>query len=304
MADESRQRGLGQGLKALLGDPVDAPEPTVPGERPRGMRDMPIEFLLPNPNQPRRQFDEQELADLAASIRERGMLQPIIVRPMGDDGTSFQIVAGERRWRAAQLAQRHTVPVIVRDLTDSEVLEIGLVENVQRADLNPLEEANGYQTLMERFKYTQDQLSKLIGKSRSHVANMTRLLSLPKPVLALVQDGKLSAGHARALVGADRAESLAQEIVSKGLNVRQTEALVRKGDGPAPRGDTKAPPKKPAAAVEKDPDTLALERNVSDMLGLAVSIDFDGEEGGSVRIVYKTLEQLDDICRRLAQPAG
>ncbi len=316
MAEESKQRGLGRGLQALLGDgapPADtAPsgkDTSNPGaDRQRGMRDVPIEFLKPNPHQPRRNFSETDLEELAQSIRERGVLQPIIVRPDETDRNAFQIVAGERRWRAAQKAQRHTVPVIVKDLSDSEVLEIGLVENIQRADLNPLEEASGYQVLMQKFKYTQDQLSKLIGKSRSHVANMTRLLSLPEPVQDMVKTGALSAGHARTLVGSDKAEDLAREIVSKALNVRQAEALVRR-DEEAHSGTTPAATRSPSSQrgsrpvpAEKDADTIALERNVSNALGLPVVIEFRGTEGGDVKISYTTLEQLDDVCRRLAQP--
>ncbi len=318
MADESKARGLGRGLEALLGDAGLTPAPATPadpapaadpaaGQPVRGVRDVPIEFLKANPHQPRRTFDESDLADLSESIRERGVLQPIIVRPVGDSGTEYQIVAGERRWRAAQRAQRHTVPVIVKDLTDSEVLEIALIENVQRADLNALEEAAGYNALMQRFKYTQDQLSKLIGKSRSHVANMTRLLTLPGTVQDMIKGGRLSAGHARALVGSDDAERLAKEIEAKGLNVRQTEALVRKAETGVTetRSSTTVTRRETAKApaVEKDADTLALERNVSNMLGLTVTVDHDGAGGGTVQIQYATLEQLDDICRRLAQSA-
>ncbi len=315
MADE-KPRGLARGLEALFGDaePAPAPEAAKPsdataapgdaGGPARGVRDLPIEFLKPNPHQPRQTFDESDLEDLATSIRDRGVLQPIIVRPIGDSGTEFQIVAGERRWRAAQRARRHTVPVLVKDLTDSEVLEIALIENVQRADLNAVEEAAGYSRLMQSFSYTQDQLSKLIGKSRSHVANTLRLLSLPDGVQKLVQDGQLSAGHARALVGYDGAESLAREVVSKGLNVRQTEALARKADadgpGKASPGAIKRVRNAVAPSMEKDPDTVALERNVSNVLGLPFAVEH-ADDGGVVQIRYSTLEQLDDICRRLTR---
>ncbi len=313
MAEDSKQRGLGRGLQALLGDAGSSTSSQTArgsgggGDRQRGLRDVPIEFLHPNPHQPRRYFKEEELEELSQSIRERGVLQPIIVRPKAGDSNNFEIVAGERRWRAAQKAQRHTVPVIVKDLSDSEVLEIGLVENIQRADLNAIEEASGYQTLMQRFKYTQDQLSKLIGKSRSHVANMTRLLTLADPVQELVKTGELSAGHARALVGCDDAEEFAKEIVAKSLNVRQTEALVRRAadddSDKTPEKSKGKTAKKSTGPVdqEKDADTLALERNVSNALGLPINIEFRGPEGGDVRITYSTLEQLDDICRRLAQ---
>ncbi|MGF1453975.1 MAG: ParB/RepB/Spo0J family partition protein [Alphaproteobacteria bacterium] len=326
MAEQVKQRGLGRGLEALLGEASNAPagqgagkgskggaraaDAGPAGEKAKGLRDVPIEFVHANPDQPRRSFDDADLEELAQSIRERGVLQPIIVRqrPQGRDkaeGGQFEIVAGERRWRAAQKAKLHTVPVIVKDLTDAEVLEVALVENIQRADLNALEEAAGYQLLIQKFSYTQDQLSKLIGKSRSHVANMTRLLSLPPSVQDLVRTGALSAGHARALVGADDADVLAKAIMSKGLNVRQTEALVRteSADDSAPSAADKTG-KKVAfkAGPEKDADTAALERNVSNAIGLPVAIDFRGpESGGTVRITYSSLEQLDDICRRLAQ---
>lgn len=325
MAEEAKQRGLGRGLQALLGEVSDKPVVNGSGkgaakaaggarsaDNAKGLREVPIEFLHANPDQPRRHFSDADLEELAQSIRERGVLQPIIVRPRPSDGAkddagTFEIVAGERRWRAAQKAKRHTVPVIVKDLTDAEVLEIALVENIQRTDLNALEEAAGYQTLIQKFSYTQDQLSKMIGKSRSHVANMMRLLSLPAAVQDLVRSGQLSAGHARALVGADDADTLAQAVLVKGLNVRQTEALVgqvRADAGPVTEKVSGKAGKSVSfkARGDKDADTAALERDVSNALGLPVAIDFKGPEtGGDVRISYSTLEQLDDICRRLAQ---
>jgi ParB family chromosome partitioning protein len=230
-------------------------------------------------------------------------LQPIVVRTLSGQSDAFEIVAGERRWRAAQRAQLHQVPVIVKELTDAESLEIAIIENVQRADLNAVEEAAGYERLMAEFEYTQDTLSKLIGKSRSHVANTLRLLSLPKPVLNLVEEGKLTAGHARTLIGHSDAPKLAQEIVSKGLSVRGAEALTRKPDS-ARSGKSSGS----SARMQKDADTAALERSVSEHLGLAVEILYKGDKGGEVKISYKTLEQLDEVCRRLAghkpQPMG
>ncbi|MGB5949872.1 MAG: ParB/RepB/Spo0J family partition protein [Parvibaculum sp.] len=294
MAEESPSR-LGRGLAALIGDDAAFALGDAGAPAPRGVREVPIEFLRANPFQPRHVFREEDLADLANSIREKGILQPIVVRPVQGSGEAYEIVAGERRWRAAQKAQLHQVPVIVKELTDAESLEIAIIENVQRADLNAIEEGLGYDRLMQQFQYTQEQLSKLIGKSRSHVANTLRLLSLPQGVRNLVEEGKLSAGHARTLIGVPNAEELAREIVAKGLSVRDAEALTRK----ATTG-SEAPRRGASTASEKDADTLALERNISDQLGLKVEISFAGEKGGDVRIHYKSLEQLDEICRRLA----
>ena len=282
------QQRLGRGLSALLGDDADD---YASLERVRSARELPIEFLKPNPDQPRRTFEEDNLKELAASIAEKGILQPILVRRAGDETNEYQIVAGERRWRAAQIAGLHNVPVIIKDLTDAETLEVALIENVQRSDLNPIDEAQGYQALIKEFQYTQDELAKIIGKSRSHIANALRLLSLPEEIFAMLIDGRLSAGHARTLVGADNAIDLASEILSRGLNVREAENLVR--GGAAPRAKKKSSP------VEKDADTAALEENISNALGLKVSINFKGEAGGSVRVDYTTLEQLDDICQKL-----
>ncbi len=294
MAEESPSR-LGRGLAALIGDDAAFALGDAGAPAPRGVREVPIEFLRANPFQPRHVFREEELADLANSIREKGILQPIVVRPVQGASDAYEIVAGERRWRAAQKAQLHQVPVIVKELTDAESLEIAIIENVQRADLNAIEEGLGYDRLMQQFQYTQEQLSKLIGKSRSHVANTLRLLGLPQAVRNLVEDGKLSAGHARTLIGVPNAEELAREIVAKGLSVRDAETLTRK----ATTG-SEAPRRSASASSEKDADTLALERNISDQLGLKVEISFAGEKGGDVRIHYKSLEQLDEICRRLA----
>jgi ParB family chromosome partitioning protein len=286
MAEDSRHRGLGRGLSALLGD--DSAEP-LPEAGPSGQkpRTLPIAFLKPNRFQPRRLFREEELKDLAESIREKGVLQPILVRPVAADPQSFEIVAGERRWRAAQRAQLHEVPVTVRDFTDAEALEVAIIENVQRADLNAVEEAAAYQELIDQFHYTQEQLSGVIGKSRSHIANTLRLLKLPEPVKALIVDGQLTAGHARTLIGLPDAEERARRIVEGGLNVRQAESRAK---APAVRPD------KPA----KDADTKALERSVSNTLGMKVEIAHEGEAGGVVKIRYRTLEQLDEIMHRLS----
>jgi len=284
---KARGRGLGRGLSALLGDDqapskADA-EISVGTSKPRA---LPIAFMKPNQFQPRRSFRDEDLRDLASSIREKGILQPIVVRPTSE-ADSFEIVAGERRWRAAQLAKLHEVPVIVREFSDSESLEIAIIENVQRADLNAVEEAAAYQELMSRFSYTQEQLSEVIGKSRSHVANTLRLLRLPESVQALIVDGKLSAGHARTLIGKPNVEKRAQEIVSGTMNVRQAE---RRSKAPS----------RPKIAKPKDADTKSLEKNISDSIGMQVEISHKGERGGEVKIHYKTLEQLDDLMHRLS----
>lgn len=294
MAEETPSR-LGRGLAALIGEDTAFALGDKEAPAPKGVREVPIEFLRANPFQPRHTFRPEDLEDLSNSIREKGILQPIVVRPVPGEESRFEIVAGERRWRAAQAAQLHQVPVIVKELTDAESLEIAIIENVQRADLNAVEEAAGYERLMQQFSYTQDQLSKLIGKSRSHVANTLRLLSLPDSVRGLIEEGKLSAGQARPLIGHGQAESFAREIVAKGLSAREAEALTRKPDAAAASARPKSLPK-----PEKDADTLALEKNISDQLGLKVEISFSGDKGGEVKIAYKTLEQLDEICRRLA----
>ena len=289
MSDEANTNRLGRGLSALLGDTeFDQPEPTSTGQ----VR-VPVEFLRPNPNQPRKRFSDENLEELAQSIREKGILQPIVVRPIAGEPNSYEIVAGERRWRAAQKASMHDVPVSIRELSDSESLEIALIENIQRADLNPIEEAAGFKALMDRFDYTQEQLSEIVGKSRSHVANLLRLLSLPAELQSLVENGSLSAGHGRALLSSSDPANLAKQIIKEDLNVRQTEALA-KG---RPSQQTKTP-FSGSQPIEKDADTLALEQNLSNSLGLKVSIDH-GQNGGLVVVKYKTLEQLDEICRRL-----
>ena len=307
MADETRSR-LGRGLAALIGDANDAP-PARPGApsrgAPGGPRRVPIEHVRANPRNPRRAFMEEGLEELTASIREKGIIQPIVVRPLTTPN-SFEIVAGERRWRAAQRAALHEVPVVVLDLTDREALEIAIIENVQRADLNPVEEAMGYGALMEEFRYSQNDLAKVIGKSRSHIANTLRLLKLPESVKAMLADGRLSAGHARALLGVADPERVAREVVEKGLNVRDVEALgkVRAEVESRLSGNTGASAGASAGASgrsapeAKGADVRALEKRLSDALGLKVAIDGKGE-AGELRILYASLDQLDDLCRRL-----
>ena len=251
---------------------------------------LPIEFLRPNRYQPRTYFDAETIRDLAASIQEQGILQPILVRPVTGEQDAYEIIAGERRWRAAQTAQLHAVPVIIRALTDSEALEVALIENIQRENLNAIEEALAYRRLQQEFGYTQDQLSEAVGKSRSHVANLMRLLDLPQVVQDMVADGKLTMGHARALVTAPDPADLAKQVVARGLNVRQTEQLAQKTDAPKPTAKAKP---------QKDVNTLELEHDLSSALGLKVAIADKGNKGGQMLISYKTLDQLDEVCRRL-----
>lgn len=289
-----RSRGLGKGLSALLGEDKDQAQPAS-GSAPR---QVPIERLRPNRYQPRSHFDEAAIEDLVNSVRENGILQPILVRPVAGDADQFEIVAGERRWRAAQKAQLYEVPIVVRDLSDREALEIALVENVQREDLSPIEEAKGYQRLIDDFEHTQAAIAATVGKSRSHVANMLRLLGLPQAVQRLLAEGALSMGHARALITADEPEALAKQIVAAGMSVRQAEALVR-GESGEPKAD-RAGGAKPKAA--KDADTLALEQALAGRLGLRVSIDHDGGKGvGRMTIRYQTLEQLDELIARISR---
>lgn len=284
---------MGRGLSALLGQ-ESADYASL--DRVRLSKMVPIEFLQPGPFQPRRLFAEDELAALADSIRVNGILQPILVRRRGTQPNAYEIVAGERRWRAAQLAKLHEVPVIIRELGDREALELALVENLQRENLSPLEEAEGFRRLMEEFKNTQEELAEHVGKSRSHIANMLRLLSLPDEVKAIVDSGALSAGHARALIGAPNVLMLAKRVVAEGLSVRQTERLVAARKRPA--RPTRA--KKPDL---RDADTAALERDLSNLLGLKVAISFDGT-GGELSIHYATLEQLDGLLQRLTKAAA
>jgi len=287
------RRGLGRGLSALMSDVAADSTPKQDGAaRPQNEQSIPVEKIMPNPDQPRRDFPEQDLNDLANSIREKGVIQPLILRKKQGKTTSYEIVAGERRWRAAQLAQLHEVPAIVRDYTDTEVLEIAIIENIQRADLNPVEEATGYQQLMDRFGHTQEKLATALGKSRSHIANLMRLLQLPDEILAMLRDGKLTSGHARALITTENPIELARIVVKKGLSVRETERLA------------KAPKAKPVKVAlkpsEKDADTRALEGDLAANLGMKVSIAHTpGKENGKLTINYKSLEQLDDLCRIL-----
>ena len=285
MMAEERHRGLGRGLSALIGE---APAATAKdAAQPKGVRTIPVAFLRPNRFQPRKTFAAEDLQDLSNSIREKGVLLPILVRPVAGESNAFEIVAGERRWRASQMAKLHDVPVVVREMSDSESLELAIIENVQRADLNAVEEAAAYQELIDRFQYTQEKLAQEVGKSRSHIANTIRLLKLPDSVKAMVRDGRLTAGHARTLIGIEDPEARAREIVEGKLNVRQAEQ----------RSPTKAG--RPAARHEKDADTKAVEASLTNMLGLKVEITDRGDKGGEIRIAYKTLEQLDLVIRRL-----
>ena len=297
MADAAGRRGLGRGLSALLDEEAAVAAIDPAGGAPAG-REAPIELLRRNPDQPRRRFDPTELEELAASIRERGVLQPILVRPAPSAPGELQIVAGERRWRAAQQAGLHTVPVLVRDLQDGEVAEISVIENVQRADLDPLEEAEGYRALIERFGRTQDAVSRTVGKSRSHIANSLRLLNLPEPVRDHLAAGRLSAGHARAIAAGADPVRLAKTVIDQNLSVRQAEDLAR---------EAQARPKAKRAVrgkgAPKDADTRALEQDLSEILGLSVLIH-DRRGRGEMRISYASLEQLDEICRRLSNPVS
>lgn len=288
------RRGLGRGLSALLGEVESAPA-QAPGERIGGANEAPIELLRRNPDQPRRTFREDDLVELSNSIREKGILQPILVRPAPGATGEYQIVAGERRWRAAQRAGLRSVPILVRELDDLAVLEIGIIENVQRSDLNILEEALSYRVLMDKFDRTQDNIAQTIGKSRSHVANTLRLLALPDEVQAHLVSGELTAGHARAIAAAEDPAQLAREIIDRGLSVRDTEALARKTPDGRPAKNKGGRP-----ARVKDTDTQALESDLSSVLGLEVVIDHRGA-AGALTISYTTLEQLDDLCNRLTR---
>lgn len=297
-----RSRGLGRGLSALLGegdaaDAVRAGESAPVRSGVAGVRVIPIEFIQPNPDQPRKHFDEAELAELAESVADKGLLQPILVRPLPGRTERYQIVAGERRWRAAQAARLHEVPCVVRELTDRETLEIGIVENVQRADLNPVDEARALRQLIDQFGHTQDDVARAVGKSRAHVANTLRLLNLPVRVLERLATGELSAGHARAIATAPDPEALAGVIVRDGLSVRAAEKLARDALGRTERKGGPAP-----SQTDKDADTRALEADLAARLGLAVEIRHSGERG-EVTVRFESFEQLDEVCRRLSQGA-
>ena len=293
MADEARSR-LGRGLASLIGDVGGEAAQT---ERPsRGQRKVPIEFIKPNPRNPRRTFADTELNELASSIKQHGVIQPIVVRAVKGTHDRFEIIAGERRWRASQLAGLHEVPIVPVDVTDVAAMEIAIIENVQREDLNAMEEAQGYHALAETYKHNQDDIAKIVGKSRSHVANMMRLTKLPEDVQALIASNQLSNGHARALISLPDPSAAAKRVIAEGLNVRQTEALAHE------EGVPERAPQKPRAGsapkVAKDADTIALEKRVSDALGLKVSVDHR-DPGGTVMIKYSDLDQLDEILKRL-----
>jgi ParB family chromosome partitioning protein len=319
MSRQPERRGLGRGLSALLGDIGgdigggilgDIGGPAVPDRGPPGSQagtvagaaaqrsptTAPIERLNSNPDQPRRDFPETELNELAESIRQRGIIQPVIVRPDPGRPGDYQIVAGERRWRAAQRAQVHEIPIVVRELDDQAVLELAIIENVQRSDLNSIEEANGYAQLIERFGYTQEKMSEIVGKSRSHVANTMRLLGLPVQVQQMLRDGKLSAGHARALINAPDPLALAEQAVLRGLTVRQVEELARRAAAPRRR------PKVHGGPQQKDADTRILEGDLSAAIGMAVSIEHHpNDDGGELRIRYRSLDELDRLCRKFTE---
>lgn len=291
MSEDSSKRRLGRGLAALIGEMDQPITAAVATPRVNADRRVPIEMITRNPRNPRKTFSEEELQDLASSIRQHGIVQPVVVRPIGDE--QYEIIAGERRWRAAQLAGLVEVPVIIREVDDRTAFELAIVENVQRSDLNPIEEALGYEQLISDHGYTQNDLGEIIGKSRSHIANSLRLLKLPDPVRDMLLDGSLTAGHARALIPTSDPVGLARQIVAKGLSVREAERLAQ-NDIKAQTDPEFGKPKQ----VEKDADTLALERSLSDRLGLDVKVNHKGN-GGKLTIAYKSLDQLEEICRLL-----
>ncbi|HLT77172.1 MAG TPA: ParB/RepB/Spo0J family partition protein [Ferrovibrio sp.] len=311
MTDDPKRRampakGLGRGLAALMGD--SAPAKAAADAEPRGVREIPIEQLRPNPHQPRKLFRKEALEELAQSIREKGILQPLLLRRAGD-GQGFEIIAGERRWRAAQIARLHAVPAVIKEITDRDAVEIGLIENVQREDLNPMEEAAAFRQLANQFGYSQDQIAQVIGKSRSHVANVMRLLQLPPPVIKLIIEGRLAAGQARPLIGHPLAETIAQRIVEGNLSARDVERLVA-GRGPAKGGGsgggTRAPSSggsSSATPARKDADTLAFERSLTNALGLRAEVEQEPGKPESGRLVlhFQSLEQLDLLAKKLSR---
>lgn len=309
MIDDPKRRGLGRGLAALMGEPAPGSEAAAARAPSAGVREIPIEQLKPNPYQPRKHFDPQALEELSQSIRAKGVLQPLLVR-RAKDGQGYEIIAGERRWRASQLAKIHAVPVVIKEITDRDAVEIGLIENLQREDLNPMEEAGAFLQLVDEFSYSQDQIAQVIGKSRSHVANILRLRQLPKSVVQMIIAGKLSAGQARPLIGHPLAEQLAQRIVEGQLTVRQVEKLVAVGrevgtPAAAKKGGRPpaAPKPKTAAPVGKDADTLAFERGLAAALGLKVEIEGEpgNPEAGRLVVHYQKLEQLDELAKKLSR---
>ena len=289
-------RGLGRGLSALMAD-VNLADPLTSDAPPRADLRVGIDRLEPNPDQPRRTFPFDDLAELAQSLKTRGVIQPLIVRPHPTRSGMYQIVAGERRWRAAQMAQLHHLPVLVRDLSDTEVLEVAIIENIQRADLNALDEAAAYRQLMDRFGHTQEKLAEALSKSRSHIANLLRLLTLPPQVQEWLRDGQLTAGHARALVTASDPVALGRAVIAKALSVRETEALVRKATEPDTRQER---PARAHASPEKDADTRAIEADLTAHLGMRVVITHAGIDGGTLSVTYRSLDQLDDLCQILS----
>ena len=289
MSDDQSKKRLGRGLAALIGDIDLGLDKPLAATNTSSERQVPIEFISRNPQNPRRNFTETELDDLAQSIREHGVVQPVVVRPSPDHPNRFELIAGERRWRAAQRANLTEIPVIIRDVDDRTALELAIIENVQRSDLNPLEEGMGYQQLIDEHDYTQADLAQVIGKSRSHVANTLRLLKLPAKVQQFINEGQLSAGHARCLITVEDPLVLAEKIIRDGLSVRQAEALAN--------GQSNAKSKR-RTPTEKDADTKSLEKLLADVIGMKVAIKH-GKKGGDVKIHYSSLEQLDDICRRL-----
>lgn len=296
MEPKEKRRGLGRGLSALMADVDTAGAEAIPTTAQPSDKRVPIEKIHPNPDQPRQQFDEDAIHELAESIKERGVLQPLIVRPHPTKSGEYEIVAGERRWRASQRANIHELPVVIREFSDTEVLEVAIVENVQRSDLNPIEEAMGYNMLIERFGHTQDKVAKALGKSRSHIANLIRLLALPTEILEFVRKGDLSMGHARALLTADDPHGLAAQVIKEGLSVRETERRAKKPQASEVK-DAAPSPKK----VSKDADTQALEGELSAHLGMKVSIShIAGTEGGKLMVSYKDFDQLDELCRMLS----
>jgi len=298
MSGERPAKGLGMGLQALLGEAArPAPPPAVSGEAQAsagGVREIELARIKPNPGQPRVQFDEEALDELADSIRERGVLQPILLRPDGED---YLIVAGERRWRAAQRARLHSIPAIVREIDESTTAELALIENIQRQDLNPIEEAEGYRQLIKQHGHTQDNVSRIVHKSRSHVANLLRLLNLPEFVRLSLMRGDISMGHARAVATAPDPAELTRQVIAKGLSVRQAEEWARRERDPGPNSIARASARN--AAKQSDPDLVALERQLGDILGLKVQVSHKGQ-GGTVTLHYSSLDQLDMVCQRLS----
>jgi ParB family chromosome partitioning protein len=295
MAEESTKPRLGRGLAALIGEVGDEMQVL---DRARGQRRVPIEFLRPNPRNPRKSFSDVELEELSNSIRERGIIQPILVRSVTDVPDAYEIIAGERRWRSAQRAGLHEVPIVIVEVNDKTSLEYAIIENVQRADLNAIEEAAGYQRLMDEFGYSQSDLAQILGRSRSHVANTLRLMNLPASVQERLVQSEITAGHARALLAVDNPEAVARQIVEQGLTVREVERIAQEQQGESGKADAA----KPRSSQAKDPNTRAVEKALEDVLGLAVAIRHK-DQGGEIKIRYTNLEQLDTLCRRLKDSA-